>query len=974
MDSWQYRAGRAARAAGKAAQSSISAFFFLAAVLPLGLTTANAADRKPPAVTITAPVSGATVFGTITVTASASDNRGVAGVQFKYNGVNLGAEDTTAPYSVSADTTTVPNGSYALTAVARDAAGSRTTSAPVTVTVANAPPPDTTSPTVGLTSPGTGATVFGTITMTASASDNVGVVGVQFKYNGINLGAEDATAPYSVSVDTTTLSNGSHILTAVARDAAGNLATSAPVTVTVSNAPPPDTTPPTVGISSPAPGSIVGGTIIVAASASDNVGVGGVQFKYNGINLGAEDTTAPYSVSADTTTVPNGSYTLTAVARDAAGNLATSALVTISVSNGPPPDTTPPTVGITAPGSGATVSGTITVTASAVDNVGVAGVQFKYDDINLGAEITTAPFSVAVNTTTAPNGSHILTAVARDAAGNLATSTPVSITVSNDTTPPLPTQGAKATATFESLGLYWTPPSNPGAAGCTVRYRKTGESAWKDGLAMWYDARNTECRGSLVHLSPGTSYEVRFAMPGQSPVAQITANTWSETFPIAQTVYLANGTITQTLTITQGGSPAGYVLYTSPPGGQTTIDVANAQLNNITISAPYVIVRGLTMRGAQEHGIVLLDGAHDVVIENNDISGWGRYSYTNSVGWQIGADWADGAAGVFGNCSATPGQGLERVVIQRNRIHHPRYGANSWDWGHPSGPQAIGLIDCGGNSVFRYNEIYSDGTDQRRFNDGMGGAYNFSSAGFPGADSDIYGNIVMHAWEDGIEVEGGGRNVRVWGNYLDRTTTGVSSTATQLGPLYIFRNVYNRARTMSQVPLDQDIRSTFAKSGTSGGWGGGRRYIFHNTLLQAPPPPGSVFPLGAGRGINMTITNTVSRNNVFHVWQNFVPSIEVEGGTGNDFDYDLYNGVLSGTIGGAESNGIAGAPVYAAGNGWSSESGGLYSLAAGSPGHDQGVRIPNFNDGLLGAGPDVGAHEAGSPAMSFGVNAVSTSW
>ena len=737
-----------------------------------------------------------------------------------------------------------------------------------------------------------------------------------------------------------------------------------------------DRKPPAVSITSPVSGAFVSGTITVTASALDNRRVAGVQFKYNGINLGAEDTTAPYSVSANTTTVPNGSYTLTAVARDAAGNRATSAPVTITVSNGPPPgpppDTAPPTVGITSPDSGATVSGTITVTASASDNVGVAGVKFKYDGINLGAEVTIAPFTVAVNTTTAPNGSHTLTAVARDAGGNLTTSAPVAITVSNDT--PLPTQNAKAIATFESLGLYWTPPSDPGAAGCSVRYRIAGESVWKDGLAMWYDARNTECRGSLVHLSPGTSYEVQFAMPGQAPVAQITADTWNETFPIAQTVYLANGTMTQTLAITQGGSPGGYVLYTFPPGGQTTIDVANAQFNNITISAPFVIVRGLTLRGAQEHGIALLDGAHDVVIENNDISGWGRYSHTNSAGWPIGVDWASGAAGVFGNCSATPGQGLERVIVQRNRIHHPRYGANSWDWGHPSGPQAIGLIDCGGNSVFRYNEIYSDGTERRRFNDGMGGASNFSSAGFPGADSDIYGNIIMHTWEDGIEVEGGGRNVRVWGNYLDRTTTGVASTATQLGPLYIFRNVYNRARTMSQVPLDLDIRSTFAKSGTSGGWGGGRRFIFHNTLLQAPPPPGTIFPLGAGRGINMTITNTVSRNNIFHVWQNFVPSIEVEGGTGNDFNYDLYNGVLSGTVAGAQSNGIAGTPIYAAGNGWSSESGGLYSLAPGSPGYDQGARIPNFNDGFLGTGPDIGAHEAGSPAMSFGVNAVSTSW
>jgi len=86
------------------------------------------------------------------------------------------------------------------------------------------------------------------MSVTASASDNVGVAGVQFRLDGANLGVEDATAPYSIAWNTTTASNGSHTLTAVARDAAGNTATSAAVTVTVSN----DTTPPTASVTAPA--------------------------------------------------------------------------------------------------------------------------------------------------------------------------------------------------------------------------------------------------------------------------------------------------------------------------------------------------------------------------------------------------------------------------------------------------------------------------------------------------------------------------------------------------------------------------------------------------------------------------------------------------------------------------------------------------------------------------------------------------
>src|SRR5437870_3459376 len=187
---------------------------------------------------------------------------------------------------------------------------------------------------VTVTSPASGSTVSGTVPVTASVT-SVGaltVAGVQFKLDGNNLGAEDTTAPYSVSWNTTTASNGSHTLTAVARDSLGMLWTSDPVTVTVFN----DTTPPTVSITSPASGTIVAGTISVTASASDNVGVGGVQFLLDGLNAGAEVGAAPYSAPWDTTTASRGSHTLTAVARDAAGNRTTSAPVSVTVVNASP--------------------------------------------------------------------------------------------------------------------------------------------------------------------------------------------------------------------------------------------------------------------------------------------------------------------------------------------------------------------------------------------------------------------------------------------------------------------------------------------------------------------------------------------------------------------------------------------------------------------------------------------------------------
>ena len=109
------------------------------------------------------------------------------------------------------------NGAHVLTVVARDAAG-HTTTATLSVTVAN----DSAEPTVSITSPGAGA-VAGNVTVAAAASDDVGVVGVQFAIDGVPLGAEDTAAPYEVSWGSATAANGAHVLTAVARDAAGLL-------------------------------------------------------------------------------------------------------------------------------------------------------------------------------------------------------------------------------------------------------------------------------------------------------------------------------------------------------------------------------------------------------------------------------------------------------------------------------------------------------------------------------------------------------------------------------------------------------------------------------------------------------------------------------------------------------------------------------------------------------------------------------
>src|SRR5258706_16465591 len=71
--------------------------------------------------------------------------------------------------------------------------------------------------------------------------------------------------------------------------------------------------------------------------------------------------------------------------------------------------------------------------------------------------------------------------------------------------------------TYESAGIYWSNPAGATAlTGCDVKFKKASDSAWTQGLAMWLDVRNGECRGSLVSLAPNTDYQVQLGLPGQA--------------------------------------------------------------------------------------------------------------------------------------------------------------------------------------------------------------------------------------------------------------------------------------------------------------------------------------------------------------------------------------------------------------------------------------------------------------------------
>lgn len=521
--------------------------------------------------------------------------------------------------------------------------------------------------------------------------------------------------------------------------------------------------------------------------------------------------------------------------------------------------------------------------------------------------------------------------------------------------PRLSAATAHAIATFESLGLYF---DHPEVGPCRVSYRATASgSTWREGYPLVYDSREHQYRGSLVQLTPDTEYTIRLTA-GQD-TAEFTARTRSDRFPIGKTTMIPGGTLGEPLKIFEGGTAQGWHLITPASGSKVVSDVFNLADYNILIAADYVILRGFELRNAAVHGVSIAPGVQNIVIEDCHITGWGRIG-----GARVWGVTTDMDSGIYA------ARGAGRLVIQRNLIEYPRGGSNDWESGHPNGPQGISLINSSGENVIRFNTIRS--TEDHGFNDGIGGAENFSFAGSPNRDSDIYGNIVANCWDDAIESEGANRNVRIWSNYLHHTYTHIATAATSVGPIYIFRNVFGLSRISHLDPSGGKMIKTGMNvidvNGEKVSTGLGYRFIFHNTALQ---PNGALNVFSSHE-----VHNAVTRNNIFFARGEVYP--KDRGAPPNDFQHDLKGDASGGLL----------ATTWVPGNGleWflapmvkRIEYGKIERTVNGrkivitdplqdvpNPAIDSAVPLPGFNDDFTGKAPDMGAFENGRPALRFG--------
>ncbi len=493
--------------------------------------------------------------------------------------------------------------------------------------------------------------------------------------------------------------------------------------------------------------------------------------------------------------------------------------------------------------------------------------------------------------------------------------------------------------TYESMGLYLDADSGE----ARVRYKEVGESTWQPGYPLWYDGRNYDeittknndarYRGSIVHLSPNTAYEVQVLKGSQLFCG--TFRTLNDNFPVARTVQVGN--LTKPLIITEGGTKDGYVVY---EGGSITLGMKDD--TGIIVNANYVIIRNTKVSGPVL-GIVIEGGKHDVVIEGTEVTNWGSFISEEDRA-RYGA-----SSQYFGSSDEAiviPSDAY-RITVQRNYIHSPRTDSNTWQemietqWRciskqstrcHPWGPRAINMQsgNQGIQRIIRYNTFAGNRTHM--LEDAITGQTN---------DSDIYGNFITGFVDDAMEVDGIARNTRVWGNRIhviapDGSVNGpefkqpaiFSVSPIDVGPVYIWRNLTTIDKgTWIAMVVKKQAKSVRGNRTVPVEVEYGRLYYFHNTSLS-----------GRISGSGQPVVGIYAYNNMIR-----------NGIEPGYLDFDFKSNLNGESV-----------PSMLDAN---------FIVKSGTTGVNAGINLPNFNDSYEGSAPDIGYQEAGGSALNVGYTA-----
>ena len=401
---------------------------------PISVTVNNQLpiDVTPPTGALTSPPAGSTVFGNASIQVTAADDQLVDYIEFYIDGNLNGTYDCSGPScSASYDwnTTIDSEGEHVIQVILVDGWNNSTVLTPISVTVDNIDQDDI-HPTAVITEPASGQTVNGDVLVETLVTDNLEIDKVEFYINSQIVFTDSIAPDYNYLWDTDSLPDDeNYVISIVAYDEVGNEGPSTAITVHLDNY---DNINPSGLIMYPYAGQIISGQQTISVLAEDNVGIDSVDFFINNV-LVYSDFEEPYEYDWNTEfEFEDANHIIGSIVTDIAGNQFEIPSISVFVNN-IPNDNVPPTISISNPVSGQTVSGTINFTVNVDDNVGIAQVEFFIDGYSLGI-VTEEPYSHLWDTSSnigAHGDEHALSAIVIDAAGNTSFSQPILVIVAN---------------------------------------------------------------------------------------------------------------------------------------------------------------------------------------------------------------------------------------------------------------------------------------------------------------------------------------------------------------------------------------------------------------------------------------------------------------------------------------------------------------------------------------------------------------
>ncbi|MDH3294704.1 MAG: Ig-like domain-containing protein, partial [Acidimicrobiia bacterium] len=427
-------------------------------------------------------------------------------------------------------------------------------------------------PVVSVTAPAGTGLITGPLTVRIQATDVEsadGTLTVEYRIDGTafrSASYNTVTKRYESTIDTKTLTDGSHSVTARATDGFGNTTTSSAVTFVVDN-----NEPPTARITSPLTNTTVSGSITIKAAATDDKAVDRVEFSLDGVRIGTDSSSAGgWSFVWDTTKATSGPHTITATAIDGFGKKGSGG-VFVTVDQ-------PPTVAITSPRAGAVVRERVTITTNAKDDVKIEFVEFFVDGVRLGADTNpSAGWSFSWNTREVDNGRHTILALASDSNDETVT-TSIQVTVDNDLAPRVTITSPRDGATIYGVGIVQitaTATDEEGVRqveffvdGTSIGVDDVGSNGWS---TVWNPVRATI--GSHIIRAVGTDSIGQTAADSNKVIVQ--AFTAPTTTPPASTT-----TVTTVAVDTPAEGLSATAFSLAPPtvsaGGEIALTVALA--------------------------------------------------------------------------------------------------------------------------------------------------------------------------------------------------------------------------------------------------------------------------------------------------------------------------------------------------------------------------------------------------------------